>query len=175
MSHLKKEKSGDTTPLISHLQMDNPSEYRLWYNNRLNRLASNNPEWKVLDVGKSEYWDYRRLWEKYTVTDVLQEKEPDVIDDICNSRFKDDEFNLVLCNGMYEYVDDPKKMADEVWRILKPKGTAIFGFVGKDYKNFGKNGNKWDGDMTLLERFKDHYCYNFGETYHYIVCKKPTS
>lgn len=160
-------------PLINQSRKDTaPSNYRLWYNSHIQRLASGNPEWKVLDVGKSEYWDYRRLWEKYTVTDVLPEKEPDVIDDICNSGFGDNEFDLVMCNGMYEYADDPQRMVEEVCRILKPGGRAIFGFVGRDYPNHGKTGNKWDGDNGIFHPFVALDRFDFEKVYHIIVCKK---
>lgn len=151
--------------------MDSPSEYRLWYNDYLQRLAKRNPEWKVLDIGKSEFWDYKRLWENYLVIDNNPSKNPDLTQDICASSLLGP-YDLILCNGMYEYVDDTKRMVSEVYRLLENFGTAIFGFVGQDYQSYGANGKKWDKDMTIFEAFSETKRYDFGELYHYIICKK---
>lgn len=60
----------------------------------------------------------------YTTTD-LNSPIADVKADICNLPFPDNEFDLIICNHVLEHIPDDTKAMQEIYRVLKPKGTAI--------------------------------------------------
>lgn len=45
--------------------------------------------------------------------------------DVCHLHFKDDSFDLVLCNHVLEHVKDDSKAISEIFRVTKPGGKAI--------------------------------------------------
>ncbi len=61
---------------------------------------------------------------QYTTTD-LNSPLADVLADICNLPFKDNEFDFILCNHVLEHIPDDFKAMQEIYRVLKPGGTAI--------------------------------------------------
>ena len=142
-----------------------PSEYRKYYNDWI----TNNVKGIVLDVGKSTFWDYSDTPYEYKTIDTNKRLEPDFVGDICRSSLCSGTFDFVLCNGLRESVKDPQKMIDEVQRLLTPGGTAIFGFVGKGYKPYKKDWGYYDGSEKF---FGEIVIKNFGDKYHFIICKK---
>lgn len=60
----------------------------------------------------------------YTTTD-LNSPLADVKADICDLPFKDDSFDFILCNHVLEHIPDDTLAMKELYRILKPGGTAI--------------------------------------------------
>lgn len=60
----------------------------------------------------------------YTTTD-LNSPLADVKADICDLPFKEDEFDFILCNHVLEHIPDDTKAMQEIFRVLKPGGTAI--------------------------------------------------
>src|SRR5690554_7742341 len=60
----------------------------------------------------------------YTTTD-LNSPLADVKADICNLPFKDNEFDVILCNHVLEHIPDDTKAMQELFRILKKGGMAI--------------------------------------------------
>ena len=61
----------------------------------------------------------------YTTTD-LESPLADVKADICNLPFKDNQFDVILCNHVLEHIPDDTKAMQELYRILKPGGLGIF-------------------------------------------------
>jgi SAM-dependent methyltransferase len=61
----------------------------------------------------------------YITTDLLSPLA-DVKADICNLPFKDNEFDVILCNHVLEHIPDDTKAMQELFRILKPGGWGIF-------------------------------------------------
>ncbi len=51
--------------------------------------------------------------------------------------FSPENFDVVVCNQVYECVKDQSKMADEMYRVLKKGGVCFFGGVNK--YSLGKN------------------------------------
>lgn len=45
--------------------------------------------------------------------------------DLCALQFKDESFDLILCNHVLEHIKDEKRALSEIYRVLKPGGTAI--------------------------------------------------
>jgi SAM-dependent methyltransferase len=60
----------------------------------------------------------------YTTTD-LNSPLADVKADICDLPFKDSSFDFILCNHVLEHIPDDTRAMQEVYRILRPGGTAI--------------------------------------------------
>jgi Methyltransferase domain len=60
----------------------------------------------------------------YTTTD-LRSPLADVKADICNLPFKDNTYDIILCNHVLEHIPDDTKAMQELYRILKPGGMAI--------------------------------------------------
>jgi len=116
---------------------------------------------KVLDVGKSKYWEYG-----FPTIDINPKMKPTYIGDIEKTDFTDGGFDMVLRNGMYELIDNPQKMINEVLRITKR--LAIFGFVGRDYKPYRRNWKFYEGK----EVFPPHIKKDFGREYHFVICQK---
>ncbi len=61
----------------------------------------------------------------YTTTDLLSPLA-DVKADICNLPFKDDSYDVILCNHVLEHIPDDTKAMTELYRVLKPGGMGIF-------------------------------------------------
>jgi len=45
--------------------------------------------------------------------------------DITDIKFKDNFFDVIICNYVLEHVKDDQKAMSELFRVLKPKGIAI--------------------------------------------------
>ncbi|MCR8668356.1 class I SAM-dependent methyltransferase [Aestuariibaculum sp. M13] len=61
----------------------------------------------------------------YTTTDLLS-PIADVKADICDLPFKDNEFDVILCNHVLEHIPDDTKAMQELYRVMKPGGWGIF-------------------------------------------------
>lgn len=61
----------------------------------------------------------------YTTTD-LNSPLSDVKADICNLPFKDNTYDVILCNHVLEHIPDDLKAMQELYRVLKSGGWGIF-------------------------------------------------
>jgi len=61
----------------------------------------------------------------YTTTDLLS-PIADVKADICDLPFKDNSYDVILCNHVLEHIPDDTKAMQELYRVLKPGGYGIF-------------------------------------------------
>ena len=134
---------------------------RTWYNNWVEKNAKG----KVLDVGKSRFWSYG-----FPTLDINEKVEPTFVDDICDCKLDSNSYDVVLCNGMYEFVEDPQKMVNEVCRLLKAGGTAIFGFVNESYRAYKKPWKAYkEGDIEFPGKIVKTKLFN---NYVFIICRK---
>ncbi|SDS07371.1 class I SAM-dependent methyltransferase [Gramella sp. MAR_2010_147] len=86
-----------------------------------------NKNLKVLHFAPEQafYKRFRKLSNlDYTTTD-LNSPLADVKADICDLPFEDKSFDFILCNHVLEHIPDDTKAMNELYRILKPGGTAI--------------------------------------------------
>ena len=82
---------------------------------------------RVLHVAPEQVF-YKRFksfshWD-YTTTD-LHSPLADVKADICALPFEDNSYDLILCNHVLEHIPNDLKAMKELYRVLKPRGTAI--------------------------------------------------
>ena len=61
----------------------------------------------------------------YVTTD-LNSPLADVKADICNLPFKNNEFDVILCNHVLEHIPDDTKAMQELYRVLKVGGMGVF-------------------------------------------------
>lgn len=82
---------------------------------------------KVLHFAPEQafYKRFRKLKNlNYTTTD-LNSPLADVKADICKLPFKEEEFDVILCNHVLEHISDDTKAMQELYRVLKKGGMAI--------------------------------------------------
>ena len=82
---------------------------------------------KVLHFAPEQafYKRFRRMENlDYTTTD-LESPLADVKADICNLPFEENSFDFILCNHVLEHIPDDEKAMQEIYRVLRPGGTAI--------------------------------------------------
>ena len=114
---------------------------------------------KVLDVG-AQYCPYYPLFqnkcESYTSLDVL---DTPIVDIVCNAeemQLDDCCFDLVLCTQVLEHVQNPQRVVDECYRVLKPGGLLI-ATAPSIFPEHGYPGDFWrfmpDGFRYLLRAF----------------------
>ncbi|MGC6430113.1 MAG: class I SAM-dependent methyltransferase [Jejuia sp.] len=85
-------------------------------------------ELKVLHFAPEQafYKRFKTLDNLDYVTTDLNSPLADVKADICNLPFKNDEFDVILCNHVLEHIPDDIKAMQELFRIMKPDGWGIF-------------------------------------------------
>lgn len=98
----------------------------LWLYLKRKTTFLNNPI-KVLHIAPEQvlfskfkafaHWDY-------TTTD-LHSPLADVKADICDLPFKENTFDLILCNHVLEHIPNDQKAMQELYRVLKSGGTLI--------------------------------------------------
>uniref|UniRef100_UPI004049FDEC class I SAM-dependent methyltransferase n=1 Tax=Gelidibacter sp. TaxID=2018083 RepID=UPI004049FDEC len=83
---------------------------------------------KVLHFAPEQafYKRFRKLSNLDYVTTDLNSPLADVKADICNLPFKDNDFDVILCNHVLEHIPDDTKAMQELYRVLKPNGWGVF-------------------------------------------------
>lgn len=83
---------------------------------------------KVLHFAPEQafYKRFRNMTNIDYVTTDLNSPLADVKADICNLPFKNDEFDIILCNHVLEHIPDDTKAMQELYRVMKTGGMGIF-------------------------------------------------
>ena len=96
----------------------------LYLDRETNFLSSN---LKVLHVAPEQvfYKKFKKLknWEYFTFD--LNSPIADIKGDLTSTNFKDESFDLIICNHVLEHIEDDKSALDEMYRILKYDGISI--------------------------------------------------
>ena len=96
----------------------------LYLDRETNFLSSN---LKVLHVAPEQvfYKKFKKLknWEYFTFD--LNSPIADIKGDLISTNFKDEYFDLIICNHVLEHIEDDKSALDEMYRILKYNGVSI--------------------------------------------------
>ena len=117
----------------------------LYLTNETNFFSS---KLKVLHFAPEQafYKRFRKLHNVDYITTDLDSPLADVQADICNLPFKDNEFDVILCNHVLEHIPDDTKAMQELYRILKPNGWGVFQ-IPQDL-----NREKTFEDHTIIDR-----------------------
>lgn len=85
-------------------------------------------EKKVLHFAPEQafYKRFRKMTNLDYVSTDLNSPLADVKADICNLPFKDNEFDVILCNHVLEHIPDDTKAMQELYRVMKVGGMGIF-------------------------------------------------
>ncbi len=96
----------------------------LYLDRETNFLSSN---LKVLHVAPEQvfYKKFKKLknWEYFTFD--LNSPIADIKGDLTSTNFKDESFDLIICNHVLEHIEDDKSALNEIYRILKYNGISI--------------------------------------------------
>ena len=96
----------------------------LYLDRETNFLSSN---LKVLHVAPEQvfYKKFKKLknWEYFTFD--LNSPIADIKGDLISTNFKDEYFDLIICNHVLEHIEDDKSALNEIYRILKYNGISI--------------------------------------------------
>ena len=96
----------------------------LYLDNETNFLNSN---LKVLHVAPEQvfYKKFKKLknWDYFTFD--LNSPIADIKGDLTSTNFKDESFDLIICNHVLEHIKDDKSALNEIYRVLKYNGTSI--------------------------------------------------
>ncbi len=82
----------------------------------------------VLDIGagKSPYKDFFKNAKNYIKLDKFDHAgKPDIIADATKIPLKNSSIDSVVCFQLLEHVQDPQKVIDEIYRILKKNGVCL--------------------------------------------------
>jgi SAM-dependent methyltransferase len=71
------------------------------------------------------YRRFRKMGNLTYVTADLESPLADIKLDVQAMPFKDDEFDIVICNHVLEHVPDDRKALREIYRVLKKGGFAL--------------------------------------------------
>ena len=86
-----------------------------------------NSNLKVLHVAPEQvfYKKFKKLknWEYFTFD--LNSPIADIKGDLISTNFKDEYFDLIICNHVLEHIEDDKSALNEIYRILKYNGISI--------------------------------------------------
>ena len=81
--------------------------------------------------------------------------------------FENDKFDYIICTGnTLGNVEEPEKIAKEIYRVLKPKGIAIFGVYNGEFLNF-------EFVNDYYAKLHKHYGYAF--PFHLVEFSKSKS
>ena len=97
----------------------------LYLKNETNFFSS---EKRVLHFAPEQafYKRFKKMKHLDYVTTDLNSPLADVKADICNLPFKNDEFDMILCNHVLEHIPDDTKAMQELYRVMKVGGIGIF-------------------------------------------------
>ena len=97
----------------------------LYLKNETNFFSAEN---KILHFAPEQafYKRFKKMKNLEYVTTDLNSPLADVKADICNLPFKDNEFDMILCNHVLEHIPDDTKAMQELYRVLKVGGMGVF-------------------------------------------------
>lgn len=132
---------------------------------------------KILFLGRHPRWDYSVFFNgphkqcEYVVSDIEPDADPDIVDNIADSKFGDESFHGIILIGIFDSMKGegttPNKIKNEIRRILKSDGRLFAAINGKprgsynpieDWPNFYVDEVYWIwGKTHLMEEGKPWY------------------
>jgi len=86
--------------------------------------------------------------------------------DIYDLKFKDEEFDSVFSMAAFEFIEEPLKAIDEIFRVAKKESQILIGTINKD--------SKW-GELYLTEDFQKNTVFKYAhfKTLEDLMSLKP--
>lgn len=120
---------------------------------------------KVVDLGGGRGFQkglahFKKYFkDNYISLDFDSETRPDVVGDVQDLPFKNEEFGALICISVLEHVENPQKAVDEMYRILRKGGKALvyapflYSYHAKEgsYQDFFRFSS--DGIKYLFRKF----------------------
>lgn len=75
---------------------------------------------KICDIGAGG----RKITKNTFTVDKIKTINTDLVCDVHEIDLPDESFDCIFCTGVLEHVDDPDKVTNEIWRLLKPSGIV---------------------------------------------------
>ena len=96
----------------------------LYLDNETNFL---NSSLKVLHIAPEQvfYKKFKKLKNWDYLTFDLNSPIADIKGDLTSTNFKDESFDLIICNHVLEHIKDDKSALNEIYRVLKYNGISI--------------------------------------------------
>lgn len=100
---------------------------------------------RIYNIGKHRMWDYSPYFNnpslqcEYITTDIAPGEEPDVVDDINQSRLESNSAEGIIFVGMDWDIPNPRQALSEIRRILKSGGRVVTAFAGPGDTRGGTN------------------------------------
>jgi SAM-dependent methyltransferase len=79
---------------------------------------------RTLDIGSGGS-SYGRYFPNRFTVDIDPARNPEMVADAHALPFPDNEFSCVLCTEVLEHTKEPRRVAAELMRVLKPGGTLV--------------------------------------------------
>lgn len=121
-----------------------------------------------LDTGKSNRVDSKNAWlydyskkVDYKIIDLVPDYNPDIVGDIQDIPFGNESIDAIFCLAVLEYVMNPIKAMEELYRVLKPGGKLLiyvpFLFYYHAEKGYFKDYWRFTTDtIEMLSKPFDH-------------------
>lgn len=127
----------------------------------------------IVDVGgghpfQKRLANFRDLFtgKKYLTMDSAPEYGPDVVGDAHSLPFGDSSIGAMLSISVFEHLHDPKKAAEEIYRVLKPGGKLLL------YTHFIYPYHARRGIYSDYFRFTDEGLAHLFKNFSHIELKK---
>jgi SAM-dependent methyltransferase len=170
---MRNTETGSVGMIKNLIENGQVTPWRESYNDLVEFMAQATPNASVLDIGKSAQWHYDGLWKDYTVIDKESRSNPDILGDFFMYPLSSNTYNIILCFGMYEWVEDMEKMIKRIYRLLKPYGLAVFGFAGVDCDCEKPAGMSYK-EQNIFGKFgQPQYFWSWEKAYYLAICQKP--
>ena len=77
--------------------------------------------------------------------------------DVCNMAFKNDHFDAAFSMAAFEFITEPEKAVEEMFRVTKTGGAILIGTINKDSRwgeLYIEKGRREDSDIFRYAHFK---------------------
>ncbi|RKD33750.1 class I SAM-dependent methyltransferase [Thermohalobacter berrensis] len=74
--------------------------------------------------------------------------------DVYNLKFEDESFDAVFSMAAFEFIKEPEKAMEEIFRVTKGEGQILIGTINKN--------SKW-GELYLSDEFQKNTVFKYGD------------
>ena len=149
-----------------------PTSHRIFLNKMIIEMATEvTGEVLVIGAGFGRYKALFKNAERVVNTDISLLPNIDYIADAHSLPFADNSFDTIIAFEVFEHLKDPKTASDEIFRVLRPQGSAYISipFMFRvhadpdDYTRFTRHGL-----IKLFDKFKLVNIQAFGNSFHVV-------